>query len=88
MNDLQQSRQLIIAKCWADEAFKQQLIADPLGTLKLEGIEPAPGMTINVMENTDAMVHLVIPAIPSDLGDELLSRATGGFYSEGGDSAW
>ena len=34
MNDQTQQYQQIIAKCWADEAFKQQLIADPVGTLK------------------------------------------------------
>ena len=26
--------QQIIAKCWADDAFKQRLLADPAGTLK------------------------------------------------------
>ena len=32
----------VIAKCWADEGFKQRLLADPMATLKAEGLEIVP----------------------------------------------
>lgn len=78
MNDQTQQYQQIIAKCWADEAFKQQLIADPVGTLKKEGIDIPDGITIHAVENTDTVFHLVIPPRPDDLSDDELDGAAGG----------
>jgi len=56
----------LISKCWADEAFRRQLLADPTGTLKAQGVEIPAGMTINALENTDKVFHLVIPVTPAD----------------------
>lgn len=70
--------QQIIAKCWADEHFKQRLLADPAGTLKQEGIEVPAGVMVKVVENTAQVVNLVIPQKPTDLDDEALIIATGG----------
>ena len=78
MNDQTKQYQQIIAKCWADEAFKQQLIADPAGTLKQEGMEIPEGMTIQVVENTGNVFHFVIPPPPADLSDDELDGAVGG----------
>ena len=78
VNDQAKQYQQLIAKCWADEAFKQQLMADPAGTLKQEGMEVPEGMTIQVVENTGHVFHLVIPTQPTDLSDEELARAAGG----------
>ena len=78
MNDLTKLYQQIIAKCWADEAFKQQLIADPAGTLKQEGIEIPEDMTIQVVENTGNVFHLVIPPPPEELSDDDLDGVAGG----------
>lgn len=71
----------LIAKCWADEGFKQQLLADPAATLKAEGVEPPAGQSVKVLENTDQVIHLVIPAKPNDLSDGDLDRVSGGFTS-------
>jgi hypothetical protein len=71
----------IIAKCWADEAFKQKLLADPATTLKAEGLVVPEGLTVKVVEDSDTVAHLVIPARPDELSDDALSAAAGGNYS-------
>jgi hypothetical protein len=69
----------VIAKCWADEDYKQRLLADPMATLKEGGLEIVPGLSIKVVENTDKILYLVIPAKPrGDLSDEDLDEVTGG----------
>ncbi len=70
--------QQLIAKCWADEAFKQKLLADPAATLKAEGIEVPPGITVRAVENTAEQFTLVIPPKPDELGDEALEGVAGG----------
>ena len=43
----------LIAKCWADENFKQKLLANPAATLKTQGVKLPPGLSIKAVENTD-----------------------------------
>lgn len=82
MNQEEQSKALgqLIAKCWADESFKQKLLADTMATLKAEGAELPAGLTVKAVENTDQVFHLVIPAKPTatDLSDEDLDKVAGG----------
>ena len=80
MNQEEQGKKMnqIIAKCWADEAFKKKLLADPAATLKAEGAEVPAGLTVKAVENTDKVFHLVIPAKPTDLSDEDLDKVAGG----------
>ena len=68
----------LIAKCWADEGFKQKLLTDPAATLKAEGVALPAGLTVKVVENTDKVFHLVIPAKPTDLSDDDLDKVAGG----------
>jgi hypothetical protein len=77
MNDQSNLYQQLIAKCWADDAFKQHLLDDPAGTLKAEGISVPEGVTIRVVENTAQKLTLVIPPIPTDLSDEALALTAG-----------
>jgi hypothetical protein len=79
MNDYYKQYQQLIAKCWADEAFKQRLLADPAGMLKAAGIEVPASVRVQVVENTPQEVTLVIPVRPTDLSDEALDGATGGW---------
>jgi hypothetical protein len=79
MNDQAKQYQQLIAKCWADEAFKQRLMADPAATLKQEEMEVPEGITIHVVENTDQAFYLVIPTKPIQLSDEALEGTSGGF---------
>lgn len=56
----------IIAKTWVDEDFKQRLLLDPVATLNAEGLEIPAGLEVRVVENTDSVYHLVLPAKPTD----------------------
>ena len=80
MNQEQQDNAMsqIIAKCWADDSFKQQLLADPMATLKAEGVELPEGFSIKALENTTEVFHLVIPAKQTGLSDEELDSVAGG----------
>ncbi|GAB1394977.1 hypothetical protein MASR1M60_31410 [Rhodocyclaceae bacterium] len=78
MSDQAKQYQQLIAKCWADEAFKQKLLADPAATLKAEGIEVPAGVKIQVVENTAQQFTLVIPPQPDELSDEALGGVAGG----------
>ena len=74
----QTNLQQLIAKCWADDAFKQRLMADPAGTLAAEGMAVPEGVTVRVVENTAQEVTVVLPPRPTDLTDEALSSSAGG----------
>ena len=78
MNDQAKQYQQLIAKCWADDAFKQRLLADPAGTLAAEGMAVPEGVTLRVVEDTAQAVTLVIPARPTELTDEALEGSVGG----------
>ncbi|GAB1394963.1 hypothetical protein MASR1M60_31270 [Rhodocyclaceae bacterium] len=80
MPDQAKQYQQLIAKCWADEAFKQKLLADPAATLKAEGIEVPAGVTVQVVENTAQQFTLVIPMNPEELSDEALEGVAGGGF--------
>ena len=70
----------LIAKCWADEAFKQNLIKNPAAALKAAGIEVPEGVEIKVVENTDALVHVIVPTSSTgELSDDELDNVSGGF---------
>ncbi|MBI5524051.1 MAG: NHLP leader peptide family natural product precursor [Desulfarculus sp.] len=57
----------VVAKAWADEAYKKKLISDPAAVLKAEGGFEAPeGAKFKLMEDTAALRHLVLPAMPAD----------------------
>ncbi|MBI4797589.1 MAG: nitrile hydratase subunit alpha [Desulfarculus sp.] len=67
----------VVAKAWADEAYKKKLISDPAAVLRAEGIEAPEGAQINVVEDTAALRHLVLPAMPADaagLGEAAVSE--------------
>src|SRR5262249_44887400 len=80
MNQEEQAKKMgqLIAKCWADETFKKKVLSDPVSTLRAEGVELSGGVSYVMHENTEKVVHLVIPAKPTDLSDEDLGRVTGG----------
>ena len=81
MSHDEQSKKIgqILAKCWLDDSFKQKLMADPLGTLTAEGATMPDGLSVKVLENTDKVFNLVIPAKPTDLTDADLDKVAGGF---------
>jgi hypothetical protein len=80
----------LVATAWSDEAFKQQLIADPLGSFHRFGIEFPPGKQVRVVEDKADMVHYILPAKPS-AADDWTSRVNGGlpdWYQQIVSRAW
>jgi hypothetical protein len=71
----------LIAKTWSDEAFKQQLLADPTTTLRAAGIEVPANVSFRVVEDSPNVIHLVLPSKPasSELDDQDLERVSGGW---------
>jgi len=82
MSQAEQSKQFqqIISKCWSDDSFKQQLLADPAAALKAAGVSVPAGVSVKALENTDKLLHLLIPAKPTDLSDADLDKVAGGYY--------
>jgi hypothetical protein len=52
----------LVARAWADPAFKARLLADPAAVLKENGLELPPGMEIKVVEDSEKVLHLPLPA--------------------------
>ncbi len=77
----EQAYKNVFAKCWADPAFKQQLLADPAGTLQAEGLELPEGIKVSAVENNAEQFTFVIPAQPAELTDEMLESVVGGLPS-------
>ena len=78
--DLLAQAQRIIAKAWADDAFKAALIANPNATLAAEGIAVPAGLKLKVLEDTADTMHVILPPPPSAaLSDEAVGSVAGGF---------
>jgi hypothetical protein len=78
---LEQARKYgqVVAKAWADEAFKQRLLAEPATVLREQGIELPDGLDVRVVENTDTIAHLVLPKPPQgELSVTELDQVAGG----------
>ncbi len=54
----------VVAKAWADEAFKRRLLAEPTQVLQEHGIETPAGMQVRVVETTEQLAHFVLPPPP------------------------
>ena len=82
--DLMAQAQRLVAKAWADDAFKAALIANPKATLAAEGIALPEGLTLKVMENTADTLHVILPPPPAEaLSDEAVGAVAGGFINIG-----
>ena len=69
----------VVAKAWADDAFKQRLLAEPAAVLQAEGIAVPEGVELRAVENTDKVMYLMLPPKPSaELSDEQLDQLAGG----------
>lgn len=72
----------IIAKAMSDEAFKNELKANPRKVLAEEGIEVPESKEIKVVENTRDEAYLVIPYAEEGLSmEELETRVTKSFFA-------
>jgi hypothetical protein len=70
----------IVSKAWSDEGFKKRLISEPAAILKENALEIPPGVQVKVVENTDKVLHLVLPpkASSHELSEADLAALAGG----------
>ncbi len=66
MSKEEQSKKIgqVIAKAWNDDRFKERLLKQTNAVLKEEGIDVPAGVQLQALEDTDTVVHFVIPAKP------------------------
>ena len=73
----------LVAQVWADDQLKQRLLSDPATVLKEFGATIPAGMEVRVVENTEKIVHLTLPAKPlgdvTELTASQLDGVVGGF---------
>jgi len=68
----------IVATAWADPDFKARLMADPHTVLAEHGIEVPPGIELVLIEDTETVKHITLPASPAgELADEELVGSAG-----------
>ncbi|GAB3805384.1 hypothetical protein GCM10028798_27140 [Humibacter antri] len=69
----------VIAHSWGDPDYRAKLLADPTGTLADDaGFQVPEGKRVVIVEDTDDVIHLVLPARPTELSDEDLDTVSGG----------
>jgi hypothetical protein len=69
----------IVARAWQEESFKKRLLAEPLAVLKECGVEVPPGIQLRLVEDTNEILHLTLPAKPpGELSDADLAAVAGG----------
>jgi hypothetical protein len=69
----------IVARAWADEAFRERLKTDPRGAVAEEtGVTVPDSVAIEVLEETPEKAYLVIPSNRMAISDDDLDVAGGG----------
>ena len=73
----------LVRRAWNDPEFKARLIANPGAALTEAGVPVPPGVAIKVVEDTGALMHLVLPPREEAgaMGDEALDLVAGGTTS-------
>src|SRR5690242_19997305 len=72
--------QKIVTRAWTDPKFKARLLADPHTALAEQGVVIPPGVTVKVVENTEKVVHMILPPPISteELSETELEKVAGG----------
>ncbi len=76
----------LVEKAWSDKAFKEKLLTDSAGVLKEAGIDVPEGVEIRFLENTEKVIHVVLPSLPpldGELSGIELDAVAGGVYVPG-----
>jgi hypothetical protein len=84
----------VVARAWSDEDFKKRLLAEPVAVLKEAGCGVPKGLQLKVVENTERLVHFILPPPAPPVGEPIAEAQAllGGWpvrCSVGGlDDAW
>lgn len=72
--------ELLVADTWEDAELKQRLLSDPAAVFKERGITTSPDCEVKIVEDTDDVMHLVLPTAPgeAELSEEELESVAGG----------
>jgi hypothetical protein len=76
--------QRVVERAWGDDGFKARLLRDPIAAVEEEGLVVPEtvkyaGIAFRVVEDTEAVRHLVLPPPPCDeLSDLELAVVAGG----------
>jgi hypothetical protein len=77
----------VIARAWSDDAFKARLLANPNEVLAESGMDVPSGVQIRIVENTDTVTYVTLPAPPSEeISDDALEAVAGGSTAGSGGS--
>ncbi len=76
-----QLREIIAIKAHRDPAFRTSLLSNPkAGVERILGSSLPSNLTVSVLEDSDARIHIVIPPAASDeLTEDQLEAVAGGF---------
>ncbi len=78
------TREELITKATEDPEFREQLKADPRGTVEREfGVKVPDDVEITVLEESPKHAYIVLPMKASDLSPEELDAVAGGGYGYG-----
>ncbi len=73
----------VVARAWRDEAYKEQLLANPKQVLIEAGASIPEDLEIRIVSNTEGVRYLVLPPAPTTrtgqpLSEEALDLVAGG----------
>lgn len=71
----------VVARSWSDADFRAQLLADPTATLTANGLHVPDGKRVEIVEDSDTVMHITLPNRPSALSDDELDSVAGGWPS-------
>jgi hypothetical protein len=73
-----------VRKSCLDQGFRQRLVGQPAETLRIEGYNLPPGIEVEVLQDTDEVLHLVLPFnamfSAAELSDAELATVVGGSH--------
>ena len=72
----------LITRAWQNDDFRRDLLSNPKAAIERElNVSLPAGLTVQVHEQSDNVLHLVLPPKPrgGELSDEQLETVAGGF---------
>ncbi len=76
----------VVARAWRDEAYKEQLLANPKQVLSEAGASIPDDLEIQIVSNTENVRYLVLPLAPTTRSGQPLSEEALDLVAGGGSS--